>query len=196
MRARGEGQVINISSAGVQMRTPRFSGYIASKAALEAFSDAVQAESLSDGIRFTTISMPLVRTPMISPTEHYDGMPALTPTKPAGWSSRPSSADPAASPLRSPTSSRPSTRSAPRRWTRSAAASTSSSGVGRQPRPNAPLRVRFGRVARDFGGRIGVIAIRVDLLGEGVTGRVMGRRGPECLPLGGITPTCGQNPAQ
>ncbi len=79
MRARGEGQVINISSAGVQMRTPRFSGYIASKAALEAFSDAVQAESLSDGIRFTTISMPLVRTPMISPTEHYDGMPALTP---------------------------------------------------------------------------------------------------------------------
>ena len=79
MRERGEGQVINISSAGVQMRTPRFSGYIASKAALEAFSDAIQAESRDDGIRFTTISMPLVRTPMISPTEHYDGIPALTP---------------------------------------------------------------------------------------------------------------------
>jgi NAD(P)-dependent dehydrogenase (short-subunit alcohol dehydrogenase family) len=79
MRERGRGQVINISSAGVQMRTPRFSGYIASKAALEAFSDAIQAESLDDGIRFTTISMPLVRTPMISPTEHYDEVPALTP---------------------------------------------------------------------------------------------------------------------
>jgi len=79
MRERGEGQVINISSAGVQMRTPRFSGYIASKAALEAFSDAIQAEALTDGIRFTTISMPLVRTPMISPTEHYDEIPALTP---------------------------------------------------------------------------------------------------------------------
>ena len=64
--------MINISSAGVQTRTPRFSGYIASKAALEAFSDAVQAETSDDGIRFTTISMPLVRTPMISPTEHYD----------------------------------------------------------------------------------------------------------------------------
>ncbi len=79
MRERGAGQVINVSSAGVQMRTPRFSGYIASKAALEAFSDAVQAESRDDGIRFTTISMPLVRTPMISPTHHYDHIPALTP---------------------------------------------------------------------------------------------------------------------
>ena len=79
MRERGSGQIINISTAGVQTRTPRFSGYIASKAALEAFSDAVQAETLDDGIRFTTISMPLVRTPMISPTAHYDGFPALTP---------------------------------------------------------------------------------------------------------------------
>jgi NAD(P)-dependent dehydrogenase (short-subunit alcohol dehydrogenase family) len=73
------GQVINISSAGVQTRTPRFSGYIASKAALEAFSDAVQAETHGEGVRFTTISMPLVRTPMISPTEHYQRFPALTP---------------------------------------------------------------------------------------------------------------------
>jgi short-subunit dehydrogenase len=79
MKERGGGQVINISSAGVQTRTPRFSGYIASKAALEAFSDAVQAEMNGDGIRFTTISMPLVRTPMISPTEHYEGFPALSP---------------------------------------------------------------------------------------------------------------------
>ena len=79
MRERGGGQVVNVSSAGVQTRTPRFSGYIASKAALEAFSDALQAELHGDGIRLTTISMPLVRTPMISPTEHYDRFPALTP---------------------------------------------------------------------------------------------------------------------
>ena len=79
MRERGGGQVINVSSAGVQTRTPRFSGYIASKAALEAFSDAVQAETHADGLRFTTISMPLVRTPMISPTHQYDHFPALTP---------------------------------------------------------------------------------------------------------------------
>jgi NAD(P)-dependent dehydrogenase (short-subunit alcohol dehydrogenase family) len=79
MKERGGGQVINVSSAGVQTRTPRFSGYIASKAALEAFSDAVQAETLADGIRFTTISMPLVRTPMISPTKHYEAFPSLSP---------------------------------------------------------------------------------------------------------------------
>ena len=79
MRERGHGQVVNVSSAGVQIRTPRFSGYIASKAALEAFSDAVQAEALADGVRFTTISMPLVRTPMITPTRQYESIPALTP---------------------------------------------------------------------------------------------------------------------
>ncbi len=80
MRASGgEGQVINVSSAGVQTRTPRFSGYIASKAALEAFSDSLQAEVHGTGIRITTISMPLVRTPMISPTEHYGNFPSLSP---------------------------------------------------------------------------------------------------------------------
>jgi short-subunit dehydrogenase len=83
MRERPSPQVINISSAGVQTRTPRFSAYIASKAALDAFSDAVQAETLADGMRFTTISMPLVRTPMIAPSEHYRGFPALTPEQAA-----------------------------------------------------------------------------------------------------------------
>ncbi len=79
MRDNGGGQIINISSAGVQVRTPRFSGYLASKAALETFSDAVQGEALHENIRFTTISMPLVKTPMISPTAHYDSFPALEP---------------------------------------------------------------------------------------------------------------------
>jgi NAD(P)-dependent dehydrogenase (short-subunit alcohol dehydrogenase family) len=79
MRERGWGHVVNISSVGVQMRTPRFSGYIASKAALDTFSDAVHAEALDDGVRFTTIHMPLVRTPMISPTKIYDRFPTLTP---------------------------------------------------------------------------------------------------------------------
>ena len=78
MRERGKAQIINVSSAGVQMRTPRFSGYIASKAALEAFSDALQAEVSEDGLRMTTISMPLVHTPMISPTEQYDTIPSLS----------------------------------------------------------------------------------------------------------------------
>jgi NAD(P)-dependent dehydrogenase (short-subunit alcohol dehydrogenase family) len=81
MRERGFGHIVNLSSVGVQARVPRFAGYIASKAALDAFSDAVQAEVLDDGVRFTTIHMPLVRTPMISPTEIYDRFPALTPAE-------------------------------------------------------------------------------------------------------------------
>lgn len=78
LRERERAQIINVSSAGVQTRTPRFSGYIASKAALEAFSDALQAEVNGTGLRVTTISMPLVRTPMIAPSEHYRRMPMLS----------------------------------------------------------------------------------------------------------------------
>jgi NAD(P)-dependent dehydrogenase (short-subunit alcohol dehydrogenase family) len=76
--------VINVSSAGVQMRAPRFGAYIASKAALDTLCDSLQAETVSDGVRFTTVHMALVRTPMISPTKVYDHFPALTPDQAAG----------------------------------------------------------------------------------------------------------------
>jgi NAD(P)-dependent dehydrogenase (short-subunit alcohol dehydrogenase family) len=79
MRDRGFGHVINVSSASVQVRTPRFSAYTASKAALDAFSDCAAAELVQEGIRFTTISMPLVRTPMIEPTAMYRSFPSLSP---------------------------------------------------------------------------------------------------------------------
>jgi len=84
MRERGFGQIINVSSAGVQMRAPRFGAYIASKAALDTLCDSLQAETVSDGVRFTTVFMALVRTPMISPTKVYDHFPALTPEQAAG----------------------------------------------------------------------------------------------------------------
>lgn len=79
MQERRSGQIVNISSVGVQAGAPRFAGYIASKAALDAFSDAAQAEMQSANIRFTTVYMPLVRTPMIRPTRLYDNMPAISP---------------------------------------------------------------------------------------------------------------------
>jgi NAD(P)-dependent dehydrogenase (short-subunit alcohol dehydrogenase family) len=85
MRERGRGQVVNISTAGVQTKVPRFSAYIASKAALDAFSDCIQAEIGDDGVRITTIHMPLVRTPMIAPTRAYRGMPSISPEQAAGW---------------------------------------------------------------------------------------------------------------
>ncbi|OBA76629.1 oxidoreductase [Mycobacterium sp. 1554424.7] len=84
MRERGFGQIINVSSVGVQTRAPRFGAYIASKAALDSLCDALQAEVVNDDIKFTTVHMALVRTPMISPTTMYDKFPALTPDQAAG----------------------------------------------------------------------------------------------------------------
>ncbi len=84
MRERGFGQIINVSSVGVQTRAPRFGAYIASKAALDSLCDALQAETVNDGVRFTTVHMALVRTPMISPTTMYEKFPALTPEQAAG----------------------------------------------------------------------------------------------------------------
>lgn len=79
MRARGFGHVVNISSAGVQVSTPRFAAYLASKAALDKFTDVAAAETLSSGVSFTTIHMPLVRTPMITPTGDLNVGPVKSP---------------------------------------------------------------------------------------------------------------------
>ena len=78
MVERENGQVINISSWAAMLHPARFSGYTASKAALEAWSDCVQGEVLDDGVVFTNVRMPLVRTPMITPTKLYSRMPALS----------------------------------------------------------------------------------------------------------------------
>ncbi len=77
------GHIINISSIGVQTNTPRFSAYVASKAALDAFSRCIASEVIDDGIHLTTIHMPLVRTPMIAPTKMYDRFPTITPVEAA-----------------------------------------------------------------------------------------------------------------
>jgi NAD(P)-dependent dehydrogenase (short-subunit alcohol dehydrogenase family) len=83
MRARGSGHIVNISSIGVQTNPPRFSAYVASKAALDAFTRVVASETIGDGVTFTTIHMPLVRTPMIAPTKLYDAFPTITPEEAA-----------------------------------------------------------------------------------------------------------------
>ncbi len=83
MSARRKGHVINISSIGVLTNSPRFSAYVASKAALDAFSRCASAEYSDTGIAFTTINMPLVRTPMIAPTKMYDNVPTISPDEAA-----------------------------------------------------------------------------------------------------------------
>lgn len=79
MMSRRQGQIINISSIGVLANATRFSAYVASKAALDAFSRCLSAEVDSHKIAITSIYMPLVRTPMIAPTKIYKYVPALSP---------------------------------------------------------------------------------------------------------------------
>ncbi|MFT3806125.1 SDR family oxidoreductase [Arenimonas sp.] len=83
MTHRRKGHIVNISSIGVLASSPRFSAYVASKAALDAFSRCAQAEFSGKNIAFTTINMPLVKTPMIAPTKMYDSVPTLTPDEAA-----------------------------------------------------------------------------------------------------------------
>jgi len=83
MRARKRGHIVNISSIGVQTSPPRFSAYVASKAALDAFTRVVGSETIADRVTFTTIHMPLVRTPMIAPTTLYNAFPTISPEEAA-----------------------------------------------------------------------------------------------------------------
>ena len=78
------GHIINISSIGVLSRAPRFSAYVASKSALDAFTECAASEFLDKGVHTTNINMPLVRTPMIAPTRIYDNLPTLSPEEAAG----------------------------------------------------------------------------------------------------------------
>ena len=83
MVAKRKGHVVNISSIGVLTNAPRFSAYVASKAALDAWTRCASSEFADQGISFTTINMPLVRTPMIAPTQIYKNVPTLSPEEAA-----------------------------------------------------------------------------------------------------------------
>jgi len=78
MREQQRGHIINVSSIGVQANTPRFSAYVASKAALDAFSRSAAAELVDEGISISTVYMPLVKTDMIQPTTMYDSFSSIT----------------------------------------------------------------------------------------------------------------------
>ena len=83
MIERRQGHIINISSIGVLTNAPRFSAYVASKSALDSWSACAASEFIDKGIHFTTINMPLVRTPMIAPTKMYENVPTLSPEEAA-----------------------------------------------------------------------------------------------------------------
>ena len=83
MREQKSGHIVNVSSIGVQTNPPRFSAYVASKSALDAFTRVASSETIGDNVTFTTIHMPLVRTPMIAPTKMYDSFPTISPDEAA-----------------------------------------------------------------------------------------------------------------
>jgi NAD(P)-dependent dehydrogenase (short-subunit alcohol dehydrogenase family) len=83
MTAKKKGHIVNISSIGVLTNAPRFSAYVASKAALDAWTRCASSEFADVGVSFTTINMPLVRTPMIAPTNIYKNVPTLAPEEAA-----------------------------------------------------------------------------------------------------------------
>ncbi|MBU3061862.1 SDR family oxidoreductase [Nocardia sp. NEAU-G5] len=83
MRERRAGHFVNISSIAVQTKMPRFGAYAASKSALDAFSEVAATENADAGITFTSVRMPLVRTPMIAPTDAYRSFPAHSPEQAA-----------------------------------------------------------------------------------------------------------------
>jgi NAD(P)-dependent dehydrogenase (short-subunit alcohol dehydrogenase family) len=83
MAAKKKGHVVNISSISVLVNAPRFSAYVASKAALDAWTACASSEFADQGVTFTTVNMPLVRTPMTAPTKIYDSMPLLQPEEAA-----------------------------------------------------------------------------------------------------------------
>ncbi|WP_431950963.1 SDR family oxidoreductase [Nocardia lijiangensis] len=83
MRARRFGHIVNISSIAVQTKVPRFAAYVASKSALDNFSEIAAVENRDAGITFTSVRMPLVRTPMIAPTDLYRSLPVPDPDRAA-----------------------------------------------------------------------------------------------------------------
>ncbi|MFP5383090.1 MAG: SDR family NAD(P)-dependent oxidoreductase, partial [Gammaproteobacteria bacterium] len=83
MQERKSGHIVNISSIGVLTNAPRFSAYVASKSALDSFTRCAAAEFSDEDIHFTTINMPLVKTPMIAPTKIYEHVPTISPEEAA-----------------------------------------------------------------------------------------------------------------
>jgi NAD(P)-dependent dehydrogenase (short-subunit alcohol dehydrogenase family) len=83
MREQRDGHVVNISTLGVQNPSPRYSAYLASKAAFDMWVRCVGPELRGDGVDFTSMYFGLVHTKMSAATTMYRYMPGLTPAKAA-----------------------------------------------------------------------------------------------------------------
>ncbi|UFU05254.1 SDR family NAD(P)-dependent oxidoreductase [Ruania halotolerans] len=78
MTAARSGHLISVSSASVDVPSPGYSAYAASKAAFEAWLRALAPELSAEGVAATSIHLPLVHTAMSAPTTAYARAPGLT----------------------------------------------------------------------------------------------------------------------
>lgn len=85
MRARRRGHIVNVSTIGVQFQVPRYSAYIASKAAFDYWLRSVAPEVRPDGVVCSSLYFGLVRTRMSAPTGFSRYMPGRTPEEAADW---------------------------------------------------------------------------------------------------------------
>ncbi len=84
MRERGSGQIINVSTMGVDFPALRWSAYIASKSAFEAWLGGAAPELLADGVSTTSIHLQLVRSPMLGPFRMWSYLPGMSTAEAAG----------------------------------------------------------------------------------------------------------------
>jgi short-subunit dehydrogenase/thioester reductase-like protein len=83
LRERG-GSISLVLTQGVLVPTPFFPAYTATKAALDAFGDALAAELGHEGLHVSSVYLPLVKTEMIGPTAEYAGRTdVMTPRRAA-----------------------------------------------------------------------------------------------------------------
>lgn len=74
------GHMINISAINVLLLpAPQWAAYQASKMAFDQWFRCAAPELNAQGVKTTSIYLPLVRTRMIAPTKAYQNMPALSP---------------------------------------------------------------------------------------------------------------------
>ena len=77
---RAGGVIVNVSSVSARPPgVPRWAGYQGSKAGFDLWLHSLGAELRADGVRVSSVYLPLTRTPMIAPTRAYRFLPALTP---------------------------------------------------------------------------------------------------------------------
>ncbi|AFL99607.1 MULTISPECIES: SDR family NAD(P)-dependent oxidoreductase [Desulfitobacterium] len=77
---KNKGHIINLSTINVLLLpVPHWAAYQASKSAFDTWFRAAASELNAMGIATSSVYLPLVRTPMILPTEAYQKLPAMSP---------------------------------------------------------------------------------------------------------------------